>query len=116
MESVIDELAPNFLGNGTINGNDDKVPYGLFVEAVEQAPIAISITDKKSNILYVNEAFSKVTGYHSSDILGENESLLSDKSTPEKSITIYGIPSLPRKHGMGRYVTAINPVIVISLI
>ena len=48
MESVIDELAPNFLGNGTINGNDDKMPYGLFVEAVEQAPIAISITDKKS--------------------------------------------------------------------
>ena len=84
MESVIDELAPNFLGKGTINGNDDKMPYGLFVEAVEQAPIAISITDKKSNILYVNEAFSKVTGYHSSDILGENESLLSDKSTPRE--------------------------------
>ncbi|MEI6335405.1 MAG: nitrogen fixation negative regulator NifL [Methylococcaceae bacterium] len=84
MESVIDELAPNFLGKGTIHDNDDKVPYGLFVEAVEQAPIAISITDKKSNILYVNEAFSKVTGYHSSDILGENESILSDKSTPRE--------------------------------
>jgi nitrogen fixation negative regulator NifL len=84
MESVIDELAPNFLGEGYINGKDDRVPYGLFVEAVEQAPIAISITDKKSNILYVNEAFSKVTGYQSSDILGENESLLSDKSTPRE--------------------------------
>jgi nitrogen fixation negative regulator NifL len=84
MESVIDELAPNFLGEGYINDKDDRVPYGLFVEAVEQAPIAISITDKKSNILYVNEAFSKVTGYQSSDILGENESLLSDKSTPRE--------------------------------
>jgi nitrogen fixation negative regulator NifL len=84
MESVIDELAPNFLGEVYINSQDDRVPYGLFVEAVEQAPIAISITDKKSNILYVNEAFSKVTGYQSSDILGENESLLSDKSTPRE--------------------------------
>jgi nitrogen fixation regulatory protein len=82
MESIIDELAPNFLGEGYINGNDDRVPYYLFVEAVEQAPMAISITDKKANILYVNEAFSKVTGYQSTDILGENESKLSDKSTP----------------------------------
>ena len=82
MESVIDELAPNFLGESYTNGNDDRIPYSLFVEAVEQAPMAISITDKKANILYVNEAFSKVTGYQSSDILGENESKLSDKSTP----------------------------------
>jgi nitrogen fixation regulatory protein len=84
MESVIDELAPNFLGENLHIGNEDKMPYGLFIEAVEQAPIAISITDKKSNILYVNEAFSKVTGYQSSDILGENESILSDKSTPRE--------------------------------
>ncbi|MDD5268129.1 MAG: nitrogen fixation negative regulator NifL [Methylococcales bacterium] len=83
MESVIDELAPNFREGYPI-GIDDRVPYGLFVEAVEQAPIAISITDKKSNILYVNEAFSKVTGYQSTDILGKNESLLSDKSTPRE--------------------------------
>jgi nitrogen fixation negative regulator NifL len=84
MESVIDELAPNFFGEGFINGNDDRVPYHLFVEAVEQAPMAISITDKKANILYVNDAFSKVTGYQPADILGENESLLSDKSTPKE--------------------------------
>ena len=83
MESVIDELAPNFR-EGYPKGIDDRVPYGLFVEAVEQAPMAISITDKKSNILYVNEAFSKVTGYQSNDILGKNESLLSDKSTPRE--------------------------------
>ena len=82
MESVIDELVPNFIGEEYISGNDERVPYNLFVEAVEQAPMAISITDKKANILYVNEAFSKVTGYQSADILGENESKLSDKSTP----------------------------------
>lgn len=58
------------------------MPYNLFVEAVEQVPIAISITDKKAKILYVNEEFSRVTGYQPEDILGKNESLLSDKRTP----------------------------------
>jgi len=72
MDSVIDELAPNFVGEGYSSGNNERMPYRLFVEAVEQAPMAISITDKKANILYVNEEFSKVTGYLSTDILGEN--------------------------------------------
>jgi nitrogen fixation negative regulator NifL len=56
----------------------------LFLQTVEQAPIAISITDKKANILYVNEEFCRVTGYNEKDVLGENESLLSDKSTPKQ--------------------------------
>lgn len=56
----------------------------LFVETVEQAPIAISITDKKAKILYVNEEFCRVTGYGPDDVLGENESLLSDKTTPRQ--------------------------------
>jgi nitrogen fixation negative regulator NifL len=56
----------------------------LFVETVEQAPIAISITDKKAKILYVNAAFCRVTGYTPNDVLGENQSLLSDRNTPRK--------------------------------
>ena len=82
MQSISDESEPNFLIKGQTKSNDGRVPYSLFVEAVEQAPMAISITDKKANILYVNEEFSKVTGYQPADILGENESKLSDKSTP----------------------------------
>lgn len=78
IEKVIDGIAPELLKVG----GDGGMPYGIFVETVEQAPIAISITDKKANILYVNEEFSKVTGYQAADILGENESILSDKCTP----------------------------------
>ena len=81
MASVIDELAPDLFGEG-YKDNGDRIPYSLFVEAVEQVPIAISITDKKARILYVNEEFSRVSGYQPEDILGENESLLSDKRTP----------------------------------
>lgn len=62
----------------------EQETFRLFVKTVEQAPIAISITDKKAKILYVNEEFCRVTGYSTNDVLGENESLLSDKSTPKQ--------------------------------
>ncbi len=80
IENVIGELVPGLFGEG--QGSSDWTPYSLFVEAVEQVPIAISITDKKARILYVNKEFSRVTGYQPLDILGENESILSDKRTP----------------------------------
>ncbi len=58
------------------------LPPKLFLETVEQAPIAISITDPKAQILYVNAAFEALTGYVREDVIGKNESLLSSKSTP----------------------------------
>jgi len=81
LASVIDELSPDLFGQVQQN-NDERMPYELFVETVEQVPIAISITDKKAKILYVNDEFSRVTGYQPEDILGKNESVLSDKRTP----------------------------------
>ncbi len=54
----------------------------LFMEAVEQAPVAISITDTAANILYANAAFTQVTGYSQGEVVGHNESSLSDRSTP----------------------------------
>lgn len=65
-------------------GKPQTVPLSLFVASVEQAPIAISITDKKANILYINNAFTQVTGYMAAEILGQNESKLSDKCTPRQ--------------------------------
>lgn len=61
-----------------------NLPLPLFITAVAQAPVAISITDKKANILYINDAFTLVTGYTADEIVGENESKLSDKSTPRE--------------------------------
>lgn len=54
----------------------------LFLEAVEQSAVAISITDDKADILYANPAFHRVTGYTPADVVGRNESILSDKITP----------------------------------
>ncbi|MAD44846.1 MAG: nitrogen fixation negative regulator NifL [Oceanospirillaceae bacterium] len=54
----------------------------VFFQAVEHSPVAISITDLKANILYVNRAFTQVTGYSEDEVLGKNESILSNHTTP----------------------------------
>lgn len=54
----------------------------VFLQAVEHAPVAISITDLAANILYVNRSFTHMTGYSGDDIVGKNESILSNKTTP----------------------------------
>lgn len=58
------------------------LPPQVFRQAVEQAALAISITDAKANILYANPAFERVTGYREVEVLGRNQSMLSYKVTP----------------------------------
>ncbi|MBI1423321.1 MAG: nitrogen fixation negative regulator NifL [Gammaproteobacteria bacterium] len=58
------------------------LPPHLFFEAVEQSPVAISITDAHATILYANHSFEKVTGYSCEEIIGSNESMLSNNTTP----------------------------------
>ncbi|MEL0583987.1 MAG: nitrogen fixation negative regulator NifL [Candidatus Thiodiazotropha sp. (ex. Lucinoma kazani)] len=63
-------------------GTKQYLPPKLFLETVEQAPIAISITDPTARVLYVNRAFEALTGYPRDQIIGKNESVLSSKATP----------------------------------
>ncbi|MGV6817680.1 MAG: nitrogen fixation negative regulator NifL [Thiotrichales bacterium] len=63
-------------------GAAQVLPPKVFLETVEQAPIAISITDIEAGILYANSAFEKLTGYSRQEVLGKNESVLSSKATP----------------------------------
>lgn len=60
----------------------DNLPSAVFRQAVEHAPVAISITDLDANILYSNKTFNKVTGYSSEEVIGQNASILSNKTTP----------------------------------
>ena len=48
----------------------------LLTYAIEQSDSSIVITDLKGNIEYVNSAFSKVTGYEISEVLGQNPNIL----------------------------------------
>ncbi len=58
------------------------LPAQVFVEAVEQSAVAISIADRRGKILYANQAFHQVTGYTPQEVVGQNESMLSSKRTP----------------------------------
>lgn len=68
----------------TAPGASDYLPPKLFLEAVEQAPVAISIADPNARILYVNRAFEDLSGYQRNEVIGKNESILSSKSTPKE--------------------------------
>ncbi|OIQ03030.1 MAG: nitrogen fixation negative regulator NifL [Zetaproteobacteria bacterium CG2_30_59_37] len=59
------------------------VPSDLYFHVVEQSTIATSITDLKANIIYANNAFTRVTGYEADEVIGKNESILSDHNTPK---------------------------------
>ena len=58
------------------------LPPRLFYEVVEQGPVAVSVTDAKANILYVNPAFERLTGYRREELIGKNEAILSSNATP----------------------------------
>lgn len=40
--------------------------------AIEQSPVSVVMTDKDGNIEYVNQTFTKITGYALRDVLGQN--------------------------------------------
>lgn len=65
-----------------IEGSHSSLPPRVFYEAVQQSAVAISITDPKAKILYANTAFIQITGYQPEDVINKNESILSDKRTP----------------------------------
>lgn len=63
------------------------LPPEVYRQAVDQADMAISITDPKANILFANETFTRVTGYTPAEVVGHNESVLSNRTTPREIYT-----------------------------
>jgi two-component system sensor histidine kinase/response regulator len=57
-----------------------KVPLDT---AIEQVAAGVVITDTQANILYVNQAFSRITGYRPEEVLGGSPRMLkSDQQDP----------------------------------
>jgi len=77
---AINSLANNAFASNA--GTGEMLSPAVFMQAVEHAPVAISITDLSANILYANRAFSQATGYSADEVIGKNESLLSNRTTP----------------------------------
>lgn len=82
MSSRNDPDGPSSAASNT-QGGMASVALDVYRQAIEHVPVAASITDVRANILYANPAFERLTGYSQSDVIGHNESLLSDKATPE---------------------------------
>ncbi|OEJ65693.1 receiver/sensor box histidine kinase [Magnetovibrio blakemorei] len=54
------------------------------VRAVEQSPVLVFITDTGGVIEYVNPKFEQVTGYSSSEVIGQKPSILKFPDTPKE--------------------------------
>ncbi|WP_207063045.1 nitrogen fixation negative regulator NifL [Motiliproteus sp. SC1-56] len=70
-----------------VAGEHDVLPFEVYFETVAQSPVAISITDPESRILYVNKAFTQVTGYALDEVRGQHTRMLSAGKTPS---CVYG--------------------------
>jgi PAS domain S-box-containing protein len=54
-----------------------------FVQAVEQGPVTVVITDVAGNIEYVNPKFEEVTGYSAAEVTGQNPRILKSGKTSD---------------------------------
>ena len=66
------------------------------VQAVEQSPLCVVITDTVGNIEHVNPAFTKVTGYQAHEVIGKNIAFLKlDESPVEEFVLVSARTSPP---------------------
>ncbi|MBT4519282.1 MAG: PAS domain S-box protein [Halieaceae bacterium] len=56
-------------------------------QAVEQSPESIIITDLDARIEYVNEAFTRSTGYSKEEVMGQNPRMLQSGLTPPETFS-----------------------------
>lgn len=54
-------------------------------EALDQSPYPVVITDTTAQIIYVNRAFSEVSGYSAPEVLGRNPRILQSGLTPRST-------------------------------
>ena len=61
-------------------------PSTAIIDALEQMSLAVTITDANATILYANSRFEQLSGYTLEELIGQKQSINSNKMTP---LTIY---------------------------
>ena len=56
----------------------------ILSQAIEQAPMAVVITDHAGSIEYVNPCFTKVTGYSAAEAIGQNPRIIKSGLHPQE--------------------------------
>ena len=59
----------------------------LLAQAVKSSSEGISISDLNSNLIFVNEAFTKIFGYDESELMGKHVDILRSKRNPQPLLT-----------------------------
>ena len=54
----------------------------ILSQAIEQSPVIVMITDLEANITYVNRAFEQITGYSTTEVIGQNSRIMQSGKTP----------------------------------
>ena len=76
--------SPTETDTGEICPATENLPPWVFAKIVDQLTTAVCLTDTATNILYVNRAFTDVTGYSLNEVIGKNTAMLSDQCTPPR--------------------------------
>ncbi len=66
---------------------ESEIKLRQMSQAVEQSSNSIVITDTSSKIVYVNPAFSKITGYSFNEVIGKTPVILQSGQTPPRNYT-----------------------------
>jgi len=76
-------LGQLFLFHEITNRKRDEETLRQFSQAIDQSPASVIITNREGCITYVNSRFTQVTGYSSSDVIGQTPRILKSGYTPE---------------------------------
>lgn len=71
-----------------IKRNEERIQLRLAAHVFNYSGEAIMITDRNNNVVDVNAAFSKLTGYDKAEIIGHNPSLLSSGRTTKEEYRV----------------------------
>lgn len=72
--------------------------------AVQQSPHGVIVTDTDANIVYVNDAFERTTGYRRDEAIGHNVKLLDAGVTPDATFTELWETLLQREVWQGEFI------------
>ncbi|SNZ15845.1 PAS domain S-box-containing protein [Natronoarchaeum philippinense] len=84
------ERRPDNRGTIDVPGSaDEEVPMALKERAMDEAPVGITIADAQREdepLIYVNEAFERLTGYDRATVLGKNCRFLQGPATASEPV------------------------------
>ena len=72
-------------------------------QAIEQSPVCVVITDTEGNIEYLNQHFSKITGYSTKEAIGQNPRILNAGTQPKEHYKVLWETILAGNIWMGEF-------------